>query len=112
MSGDLISRSALLEALKKSRNHHANNEREHSLLCRCENIVREQPTIEAVPVVHGEWIRHKPNKAAMEEFHKMGVGKGMSVNSIYWTCSNCGNWGMPRHKYCNKCGAKMKGGAE
>ena len=69
-------------------------------------------TIEAVPVVQGEWIRHKPNKGAMEEFRKMGVGKGMSVNSIYWTCSNCGNWGTPRHKYCNKCGAKMKGGAE
>ena len=41
--GDLISRSALLEALKASREHHAETSRDLSLLCRCENIVREQP---------------------------------------------------------------------
>ena len=44
MNGDLISRSALLEALKKSREHHAESGRDLSLLCRCENIVKAQPT--------------------------------------------------------------------
>ncbi len=43
MNGDLISRSALLESLKKSREHHAETSRDLSLLCRCENIVRERP---------------------------------------------------------------------
>ena len=48
--GDLISRKALIEELKKSRKYHAQNGRELELLCRCENIVNEQPTVEAVPV--------------------------------------------------------------
>ena len=53
---ELISREALLEALKKSRKHHAQNGRELELLCRCENIVNEQPTVEAITVVRGEWV--------------------------------------------------------
>lgn len=46
---DLISKEALIEELKKSRKYHAQNGRELELLCRCENIVNEQPTVEAVP---------------------------------------------------------------
>ena len=42
--GDLISRKALIEALSKSHNHHANNSREESLLIRDIAIVKEQPT--------------------------------------------------------------------
>lgn len=55
---DLISRSTLLEKLKKSRMCHAQTTREVNLLVRCENIVKEQPPVEAVPVVHGKWIEH------------------------------------------------------
>jgi hypothetical protein len=40
----LIDADALIEALKTSREHHAETSREESLLRRCENIVREQPT--------------------------------------------------------------------
>lgn len=48
---DLISRSKLLEELKKSRGYHAETGRDLSLLIRCENIVNEQPSVE-VP----QWI--------------------------------------------------------
>lgn len=45
---DLIKRSALIEALQKSRHAHADTQREDSLLSRCERIVNEQPKINAV----------------------------------------------------------------
>ena len=56
------------------------------------------PTIDAVEVVHGEWI---PNP-------KIGWGET-------WVCSICGErttssvMGKPRYRYCPWCGAKMKG---
>ena len=66
-------------------------------------------TADVVEVRHGRWIKQKLNEEAMKEFHDMGLGKGMGVNSIYWTCSICENWGTPSHKYCCSCGAKMDG---
>lgn len=57
----------------------------------------------------GEWIKHNPNPEQMKEFHDMGIGKAMSIRSIYWTCSCCNTWGTPRYKYCYECGAKMDG---
>lgn len=57
----------------------------------------------------GEWIKQRPNPEAMKAFHELGLGKGMSINSIYWTCSLCGNFGTLNHKYCPRCGARMKG---
>jgi hypothetical protein len=70
--------------------------------------IEQLPTIEAVPVVHGEWIRHETNQATIEELQEMGFGKSMIANTIYWTCSICGSWGTLHHKYCSQCGAKMK----
>lgn len=56
------------------------------------------PTIDAVSVVHGEWM---PNP-------KIGWGET-------WVCSICGEKttssivGKPRYNYCPMCGARMKG---
>lgn len=56
--------------------------------------IRHAPTVDAVPVVHGQWISKNPHGYA-------------------WTfvCSNCGYVdGYPfndRHNYCPNCGAKM-----
>ena len=66
-------------------------------------------TADVAEVRHGEWGKQKRNPEVMKSFHEMGLGDGMSVNSIYWTCSICGNWGTPNHKYCCSCGAKMDG---
>lgn len=46
----LIDADALLKELRKSCEYHAENSREFSLLQRNINIVREQPTIDAVPI--------------------------------------------------------------
>ena len=62
-----------------------------------------------VEVKHGEWIRHEPNPEKMRAFHNQGIGVAMAENSIYWTCSICGDWGVPHNKYCRECGAKMDG---
>ena len=67
--------------------------------------IRDNPNEEAKR--QGEWIKQTPDPEVMKAFHEMGLGGGMSINSIYWTCSLCGNWGTPHHKYCSSCGAKM-----
>ena len=99
---DLISKEALIEELKKSRKYHAQNGRELELLCRCENIVNEQPTVEAVPVVHGEWER---------------VGSG-SLYDVYectnchcqpkWDCLGDNHWKIAFTDFCPNCGADMR----
>lgn len=59
-------------------------------------ILNGVPTIDAVEVVHGEWM---PNP-------KIGWGET-------WVCSICGEkttssvMGYPRYNYCPNCGAKM-----
>ena len=70
------------------------------------------PTVDAVEVVHGRWVKHRPKLEAMRAWHRQGIGKAMSENSIFWTCSCCEEWGTPRYNYCPNCGAKMDGGNE
>ena len=53
-------------------------------------------------------IKHTPDIDKMREFHKLGLGKGMSERSIFWTCSNCKVWVRLAHKFCPNCGAKFE----
>ena len=58
-------------------------------------VVAQQPTVEAVPVVHGDWI--------LEE--KAGVD--------YWCCSHCHKirseyYAKPKDNFCPECGADMR----
>lgn len=55
-----------------------------------------------------KWVKNYPNKDVMREFHKLGIARGMSENSTFWTCSNCGSWGSLNFKFCPQCGAKMQ----
>ena len=96
---ELISREALIEELKKSRKYHAQNGRELELLCRCENIVNEQPTVESVPVVHGEWI------AQDGDWKSSNTGEPLTVHQ----CSNCRNYFIHApYNFCPNCGADMR----
>ena len=62
-------------------------------------IVDDEPTIDAVPVRHGEWIYH-------------------NYEDGNWccTCSNCGKGDLHAIKgtvpYCWNCGARMDGGKD
>lgn len=71
------------------------------------NIIYELPAADVVEVKHGYWIEHSPDVAAMRAFHKLGIGKGMSEKSIFWTCSCCDSWGTLTQNFCSNCGAKM-----
>lgn len=57
-------------------------------------ILREAPTIDVAPVVHGRWIMHD------DEF-------GLTCE-----CSACHIETMGDGNYCPNCGAKMDGGAD
>lgn len=57
-------------------------------------------------------IKHTPDIDKMREFHKLGLGKGMSERSIFWTCSNCKVWVSLAHKFCPNCGAKFEAEVE
>ena len=87
-------------------------EAENKTLFEVVSYLDNAPSEDVVEVRHGRWIKQKPDADAMRIIHSMGLSKGMSVNSIYWTCSVCDNWGTPHHKYCCSCGAKMYGGSE
>ena len=70
------------------------HERELNLLDLIIKAIENEPTGEAVPVVHGEW-RH--------------------IGGDEWCCSECGNvistegsWEKPTGKFCEECGADMR----
>ena len=99
---DLISRSALAEEVKSLRvtvtglrggkciqNEYLEQYKDTLL-----RVIEEQPTIEAVPVVHGEWIHI--------ESSDMVIGRA-------YKCSNCEKirYGSFIPPYCQICGAKM-----
>lgn len=55
--------------------------------------VRKQPTIDAVPVVHGRWMND-------------GMGDMLTI----WKCSLCGYRQQGAFmRYCPNCGARMDG---
>ena len=67
-------------------------------------MVDKQPTIDAVPIVHGEWEKARPK----------GI---VSYADGYAECSNCHDtiWCGWKMNYCPNCGAKMgkeKGNAD
>ena len=93
---DLISRSTLLEAMenlrKDNRHSDAKSRAQHnSEITACIKRVVEQPTVEAVPVVHGEW--------------KTDYGVLFPV----YRCSECNcATALGKTKFCPNCGADMR----
>lgn len=69
--------------------------------CRTDDVqewLDEQPTIDAEPVKHGEWVSSRFN-ATYGEYEEQ--------------CSCCKGWSLEYDKpYCPNCGAKMDGGKE
>lgn len=66
-------------------------------------LINEQPTVDAAPVVHGHW---KPHMEEMEDF----FGKPHLCMTGYY-CSACGFYTCHGGNFCAECGAKMDGGA-
>ena len=98
--GRLIDADALIEELRKDGEavyshvfSHVECDEIDRLSMDLEQFVNNQPTIEAVPVVHGEWDA----KYDYEDF-------------IEAYCSLCGKKSEYMYKYCPNCGADMRKG--
>ena len=64
------------------------------------NALRNAPSADVAPVVHGHFVHDGPRFAH-------GVD--------WWHCSNCGRLASgveTRFDYCPKCGARMDGGSD
>lgn len=87
---DLISRKALIDILAKYKFGAIKSESEREYTKETVlNFVKEQPTVEAIPVVHGEWIGGK----------------------WYKECSVCSEVFTPTTtlpNFCPNCGADMR----
>lgn len=96
---DLISRSALIEEIERQKlGLSGNSELAYNLTLRIAdifcNIIRNQPTVEAKPVVHGEWEVNGVNP------HNMTVGN--------WRCTECDGISLKYSDFCPNCGADMR----
>lgn len=58
----------------------------------------EQPTVDAVEVVHGRWI---------PTYHTYYNRDGASQIADEWHCSVCDIYSRHESNYCPNCGAKM-----
>lgn len=96
----LIDADAFIKMMEEKCDHEA--ELDEIILSVCRGGIKQMPTVDAVEVVHGEWIRKEYNSDY--PYYRM-------------ECSNCGGR-MPRDQmtkeyysdYCQNCGAKMDGG--
>ena len=91
---DLISRSALASKIRTLADYDYHDARRQAFK-QCLDYIHNMPTIEAVEVVHGEWIAQDDSLTK-------------------FMCSSCGGKNYGGHeKFCPNCGADMrKGGAE
>ena len=68
---EYIDKDKLLDELKESAEHHAENSREEQLLLRDRNIVRAQSVADVAPVIHGKWIKGR----TQEKVDWLGVSR-------------------------------------
>lgn len=67
--------------------------------------VDKQPTVDAVPVVHGEWEKYTDDK-----FMGYGADGRTRYRKVYsYKCSKCWNYTAVKHNYCPNYGARMDG---
>lgn len=93
---EYIDKDKLLDELRESAEHHAENSREEQLMLRDRNIVRAQSAADVAPVIHGSWI--DLSNGECDDFGRPYV---------YVKCSECGETAIKYSDYCPHCGAKM-----
>lgn len=92
-NNDLISREALLDIVGKMPLDWEYGKAVSDIY----DIIKNAPSVDAVPVVHGRWIDTSPN-------YRNGY-----YNNAH-KCSNCGDYYTTDPNdlyYCPRCGAKM-----
>lgn len=98
---DLISRSALIEAItdvEVAWDMDGNYTTYDATTI--VDIIQEQPTVEAKPVVHGEWIEEWDREHFFSSCICSNCGKGTCRDSLMkWV----------KGAFCQNCGADMRG---
>jgi hypothetical protein len=95
---DLISRKVLLDSLEKEQQIYEDNCSSPSFWTAL-SVVRHMPTVEAKPVVHGEWIK-EPG-----DWKSSTTGEPLTVHQ----CSNCRSYFIHApYNFCPNCGADMR----
>ena len=69
-------------------------------VCLFQRTINNAPTVDAVEVVHGRWLRIGSN------------GKLSGKRLWQYVCSECRTLGSPQWKCCPVCTARMDGGNE
>ena len=98
---DLISRSALIKKIRDYADEVGCVRGEYELangILKAISVVEDTPTVEAKPVVHGEWIDTQP------DYHP-GCGNNAHV------CSICGDYYTTEPEdlfFCPRCSADMR----
>lgn len=97
---DLISRSALIKAMENKYDV-AEKKGLYAVGLDCgfiitEQIINEQPEVEAKPVIHGEWIVHEWAEES----------EGYLIPNF--ECSQCHTWERKKSNFCPECGADMR----
>ena len=97
---DLISRSALLEKLEehieyKEFDYYQEEPLINMSFEQLEDIICSQPTVEAKPVVHGEWIDNTGYLDSVKQYKCSVCGEKPVINVNYRAmltnfCPNCG----------------------
>ena len=108
MSGDLISRSALLEAFGEEPLVWDSRDREdvqmHNDWLDYTKLVKDAPAVDAVPVRTGRWVM---------TLYATTSKRGRVISNKRFSCSECGySNGRKQSDYCPNCGAKMDKEAE
>ena len=67
-----------------------------NMLLNFQQYVHLQPIVDAVPVVHGQWIIPEKFSEAMRPLNGLGV-----------ICDQCHIWSDNTYNYCPYCGCKM-----
>ena len=102
---DLISKNALLLSLAEYVNSNAYlNQTALDALLMVMRWVKEDPAVDAVPVVHAKWVWHEERW----EHECTNCHCGFDYDKTYLLFDN----GYEYASYCPNCGAKMDGGAE
>lgn len=67
--------------------------------------LKNAPTIEAAPVVHGHWREY--TRSALVSWKN---GEPVWVDRAVYYCDGCSFGTIIKHNYCPRCGQKMDGG--
>jgi hypothetical protein len=95
-NGDLISRQSVITMLNKIEN--AVEDGEGYQFNEWVGYVKELPTEEVQPIVHGKWY---DKKMTIKGAHGLAYGR--------WGCSVCKRKFPQKSNYCPNCGADMRG---